>query len=612
MAVGRFADRLSMTRITTRFVLLVATAAVAPLLIFGLVSVHSLRVGTQQSVIAGNRNVAAMAAEQIELYIANAVMSLQTVGTQLQGTRLVSWQQERILKNYVLEFPEFEELTLFDVSAQAVATSRIGSPTLTVPSSVRRAGQRSLYIAPVVLDEVSLPTTVLSIALTSAQRESGWLVAQLNLEELWRMVDRIRVGDEGFALLVTERGRLIAHGDPDEKPRIARGEFLLDHPLIAASPELAPEFGAGSTDGPQLVSSGGPPAQAEYANSQGRTMLGVAAPVSSLGWTIIVEQPTDEAYALATQLVRQLAVVITLALLVTVVSGYFWGRSVIRPIFALRRGTQAIAVGRLDTRVRIPGNDEFHQLGEDFNRMAGRLVELQDDVRKRERQAMFGRIAAGLVHDLSHPLQNIANSCKLILKMSDDRDYRATFERTVDREYSTLRRVLDDLRQLARPRPIERCPIDVNRSIADIVESMSGVADSAGVALKADLSGPLPSIEGDLFALGRVYRNLIQNAIEATAPGGVVRVSTRALADHVEITVTDTGCGIPADRLGVIFEDFRTTKSRGLGLGLAVSSRIVEQLDGTMAATSEVGKGTTIGITFPCLPAESPVAAAVN
>ena len=81
----------------------------------------------------------------------------------------------------------------------------------------------------------------------------------------------------------------------------------------------------------------------------------------------------------------------------------------------------------------IGGTDELNQLGESFNSMAARLGELQDDVRRQERQAMFGRIAAGLVHDLSHPIQNIGHSCRLIVKLFDDSDYRATFRRTVDR-----------------------------------------------------------------------------------------------------------------------------------------------------------------------------------
>src|SRR5918998_5441628 len=97
------------------------------------------------------------------------------------------------------------------------------------------------------------------------------------------------------------------------------------------------------------------------------------------------------------------------------------------------RGTRALAEGRLDERVAIDTTDELGQLGHAFNNMADRLVELQEDVKKKERQAVFGRIAVGLVHDLSHPIQNIGNSCKLMVRMWDDLEFRESFKRTVER-----------------------------------------------------------------------------------------------------------------------------------------------------------------------------------
>jgi len=230
--------------------------------------------------------------------------------------------------------------------------------------------------------------------------------------------------------------------------------------------------------------------------------------------------------------------------------------------------------------------------------MAVKLNELQENVRRQERQAMFGRIAAGLVHDLSHPIQNIGNSCRLITKLFDDPDYRATFRRTVDREFSSIKRVLEDLRNLARPMPLERFALDVNRSVGEVTESMQPLADTAGVGLDIRLTPDRPFIEGDVFALGRVYRNLILNAIEATAPGGMVTVSTGKHDSRIRISVTDTGTGIPHDRLENIFEDFQTTKRRGLGLGLAISRKIVDQLGGKIMVASTVGHGTTFSLEF--------------
>ena len=581
-----------MRRITSRFVLLIATAAIAPLVVYGFVSINSLRKGTQESVRAGNERVAGQVAEQVGLYMRNNVRVLQSIGAEIEGTSLEHWQQDRTLKDQVLTFPEFREITLFDGAGTPVATSCLGTARSRLPEEAR--GGSLVYVAPVEVDDDLLPTTTIAIRLTRHVETSGWIVGEIALEQLWRMVDSIRVGERGYALIVSGDGRLIAHGNPDEKRLIA----VADQRQGSPEQQFAADFRAQKTAWTTYVEGG-------------NEILAVAAAVSDTPWTVVVEQPTDEAFAATRRLERQLLVAIALALLVTMIAGYFWGRTFIQRIFALTRVTRSLADGRFEARVAISGQDEIRELGDAFNSMADRLVELQENVRKQERQAMFGRIAAGLVHDLSHPIQNIGNSCKLILKMSDDPEYRETFRRTVEREMVIVKRVLDDLRNIARPIPLERFPIDLNKSVGDAVEAMSPHAETAGLTLKAELAPEPVFIEGDVFALGRVYRNLILNAIQATAPGGLVVAATDAIGTRVQVRVYDTGCGIPADRLHAIFEDFVTTKRRGLGLGLAISRKIVEQLGGTIAVASEVGRGTTFTIEFPRTE-ERPAAVAVG
>ena len=118
-------------------------------------------------------------------------------------------------------------------------------------------------------------------------------------------------------------------------------------------------------------------------------------------------------------------------------------------------------------------------------------------------------------------------------------------------------------------------------------------------------SGPSPAlphyVEGDLFALGRVLLNLVLNALQATPPGGQVWIEVDGDDATVHMRVCDSGCGIPADRMQAIFEDFVTTKRRGLGLGLAISRKIVEQLGGSITVDSNVGDGSQFTLTFPRL-----------
>ena len=585
------------SKITARFVMLIVTAAVAPLAVYGAVSISSLRSGGRQAVIDGNLNVARQAAARVDLYMGSNIRILHSLAAELRQTRLRDWQVDRVLKNYVLDFPEFREITLFDALGQVLATSRVGTPGVRVPNDAPPGTEA--HLEPVTVDNDFLPTTTVTIRSRQPNRADTWLVGEVSLEELWRMVNGIRVGSEGFAALVAENGQLIAHGNPDERARVAAGDDLSTHELVARIEAWRSPEGYFELERAPAGAEASPTFGSEYPDSMGRLLLGVAAPVQGTGWIVFVEQPTSEAYQLANRIQLELFGIISLALLATVGIGYYWGRSFIRPIRALMRGTRSIAAGRLEERVSIAGTDEFHQLGEAFNSMADKLVELQDDVRKQERQAMFGRVAAGLVHDISHPIQNIGNSCKLIVKLFDDAEYRDTFRRTVEREFATIKRVIEDLRNLARPMPLEHFPVDVNRSVADALESIQPLAESAGVTLDASLSPENPYVIGDMFALGRVYRNLLLNAIEATSPGGAIIISTEHRPETVRVSIADTGLGIAPERLSAIFEDFSTTKRRGLGLGLAISKKIVEQLDGTIAVDSEVGQGTTFALELP-------------
>ena len=163
---------------------------------------------------------------------------------------------------------------------------------------------------------------------------------------------------------------------------------------------------------------------------------------------------------------------------------------------------------------------------------------------------MFGRIAAGLVHDLSHPIQNIGNSCKLIV-----RDVRRP---RIPRDVQAHDRPRDRRAQARARRPAQHRAADPARALPARHRPRGGGRRRVDAGARGDRrrsrcgpSSPRPGtfIEGDVFALGRVYRNLIINAIQATAPGGLVIVTTEPRARTVQIRVYDTGCGIPPERL---------------------------------------------------------------
>jgi signal transduction histidine kinase len=564
--------------------LLVTTAALVPLVVFGLVAWQTVESVTRSTVIENNRALAQRGAEAVALFVDSSFNLMRAAGSDIQGTGLQQWQQNRVLSNYVLDLPEFRELALFDRAGALVASS-LPSGTSLRPLMDTAPGE--LAILPVELDDDLLPRTQVTLGLRDTK--AAYLVAELRLETIWRIVDGIRVGQQGRAALVDENGRLIADGRSDGMERVALGAQLDRHPLLG---ENTP-----------------PPAEDIYDAGDGTERLAVSSIVEPVRWRLLLEQPTDEAFAASRRLSTTLLLFVAFALLGNIAIGIAFGRSLLRPISDLLKGIDAIGRGRLDERVRITRDDEFRQLGDAFNGMADRLGTLQQAAIRQERQAMFGRIAAGLVHDLSHPIQNINNNCKLIVQMHDDPEYRANFARLVKREFGTIQRTFEDLRNLARPIPLERFPVDAVKLAHDVVERMSTQASVAGVTLEAVVPpGATYQLEGDLFALLRVLRNLVLNALQATPPGGRVTVEVDGddRGRHVRLHVRDTGCGIPADRLQAIFEDFVTTKRRGLGLGLAISKKTVEEMGGGLRVESVVGEGTHFVVELPrSVPTES-------
>ena len=168
--------------------------------------------------------------------------------------------------------------------------------------------------------------------------------------------------------------------------------------------------------------------------------------------------------------------------------GLLFGRQFIAPIFKLQRATQSVAGGNLETRVDIGTEDEFGQLGDAFNTMANRLVELQENVKRQERQAMFGRVVGGLFHDLMHPIQNIGNNARLMIRPELDAE-AAAIGAPGDRARARHPQALHGRRPQHREsrNRSQRFAMDVNSSVSEIVDAMRGQGESAGIAVEGAL-----------------------------------------------------------------------------------------------------------------------------
>jgi two-component system sensor histidine kinase HydH len=228
------------------------------------------------------------------------------------------------------------------------------------------------------------------------------------------------------------------------------------------------------------------------------------------------------------------------------------------------------------------------------------LQEAEDAVRRSDRLAALGQLSAGLAHEIRNPLSTIKTSAEMLLKSVDEnnavaREMAGFIASDVDRTNALVTRFLDFARPLAVR--LERTDLTqlIDRAVAD-VEKHSPPFD---VSIYKNYSPDIPPFLLDGQLIERVVYNLIVNAAQASPPKGSITVKTRQVGDTVEIAVIDRGAGIDPKLLDNIFNPFFTTKSSGVGLGLAIVSKIVDEHGGKIAVESESGSGSVFRVFLP-------------
>jgi two-component system sensor kinase FixL len=227
------------------------------------------------------------------------------------------------------------------------------------------------------------------------------------------------------------------------------------------------------------------------------------------------------------------------------------------------------------------------------------------------RLALVGELVASIAHEINQPLMSIHTNAAAALRQLHGQAGPA--------DVAELREILGDIRDqsrragdviervraLAARRPLERQSLDVNEVAGSIVRMVGGEARRRGVDLRTELGPSLPAIAADRVSLQQVVLNLMMNAMDATdqseAEQRQVTVRTRRIDGGVEVAVSDTGHGIPPERLTRLFDAFFTTKEEGLGLGLAIVRSIVEAHDGRIWAEDHAGRGATFHVALPTL-----------
>lgn len=219
-----------------------------------------------------------------------------------------------------------------------------------------------------------------------------------------------------------------------------------------------------------------------------------------------------------------------------------------------------------------------------------------------ERLAELGRISAGIVHELNTPLSVIASAAQLILREDELSPFTREMVERIGEEAHRLSSLVRGVLTFVRrdERPAGDC--DPNQVVREVMALLHYEARKRSVTVVEELEFSLSSVAAESNALKQILINLIMNALQAMSDGGTLHLKTFAGPDgRPTFSVADTGCGIPAERLPLIFEPFYTTKSvgEGTGLGLFITGRLLEALGGEISVSSIAGEGTTFTVVLP-------------
>lgn len=429
-------------------------------------------------------------------------------------------------------------------------------------------------------------------------------VVRVNLRFLVEVLSGLR-GDDGSEIFIVDgQGQLVAHADPLE---LLRAQSLVDHPvLVAARTALASGAArAEAIDGPGL---------------RGARAVTTAVPMPTTGWLLFVEQAHERAMRPVYATVQRTLLLASVAIALAVLLALAIARRLATPIAVLQRATAQLAAGQLDLKLSLNTNDEIGDLARDFERMADRLrasyAELEQKVAERTAElalrrdeaerasAAKTRFLASASHDLRQPMHAIGLLVDLLQTRLADPAQRALTDKTIQsvQAMESMFSSLLDVSRLDAGGVVPRVGATPLRALVErVAVAYAPLATAKGLSLRVRCAPVVTRTDAAL--LERIVANLVSNAIRYTGRGGLL-LTCRRRPEGLRLSVIDTGVGIPADKLDLVFEEFVRLEApapgdKGLGLGLSIVRRTADLLGVAVTVRSRVRRGTAFHVLLP-------------
>jgi signal transduction histidine kinase len=280
-------------------------------------------------------------------------------------------------------------------------------------------------------------------------------------------------------------------------------------------------------------------------------------------------------------------------------------RRIVGPVKELDRAAAEVARQNFDHHVAVDRDDELGRLAKTFNAMSASIRRSREDLIRQERISTIGKLATSIVHDLRNPLAAIYGGAEMLVDSDLSQSQVKRLSTNIYRASRRIQKLLQELVDVSGGKSGEAELCDLKAIAAEALDAMAATADAQAVRVSLDIPEDLKlPLKPD--RIGRVFVNLIANAIEAMPEGGAVHISAEASGEAVQVEVRDTGQGIAPEIRDRLFQPFTTSSGKGgLGLGLALARQTVLEHGGDMWVASEPGQGACFRFRLPLMTAKA-------
>ncbi|MFO7785154.1 MAG: cache domain-containing protein [Desulfatiglandales bacterium] len=417
---------------------------------------------------------------------------------------------------------------------------------------------------------------------------AGIVVIDVDHKAIQDIIRSIEVGEEGYAFLVDERGRTIAH------PRFAPYEYGPENYPNPSLNDLVLEMNQGAIGWKSYI-------------YEGEEKLAAFAPITGMGWSLAATIPSSEFMKEATLIRKQVLNVVLLILVFSFVSVSLLSYYLLKPVRDLVTATNRISGGDLSHEIPVRSSDELGDLTIAFNRMVRNLSRIQAELVRSEKLISLGRLSAGVAHEIRNPLNAMKGAVAFLRRRRADDPLIREYTGLVSEEIDRLNVFVTDFLTFARQSKPKRVPTDINQLILSAQELFEEHIRGRKIVFHNELDPDMPPLLVDPHQMEQVIINLILNAMDAMPDGGEIRFSSGVLwkgipikgLPRARIVIRDQGTGIPEESMKSVFDPFFSTKDTGTGLGLPLSLGIVESHEGIIYIENRERLGTRVIIEWP-------------